>query len=78
LGYGYFGPKVNMDNAPLFDYEDSFNPAFLRLADIDGSGTIDVVLGEFRMKMKLSTATDFKSLTDDQVDNAYIFVQLGS
>ena len=35
-------------------------------------------LGEFRMKMKLSTATDFKSLTDGEVDNAYIFVQLGS
>ncbi len=35
-------------------------------------------LGEFRMKMKLSTAPNFKSLTDDQIDNVYILFQLGS
>ena len=39
LDYGKFGAKVAMDNAPLFDHPDSFNPAYLRLADIDGSGT---------------------------------------
>ena len=43
LGYGKFGTKVAMDNAPVFDYPDSFNPAFLRLADIDGSGTSDLI-----------------------------------
>ncbi|HMK26025.1 MAG TPA: SpvB/TcaC N-terminal domain-containing protein [Chitinophagaceae bacterium] len=43
LGYGKFGTKVAMDNAPLFDHPDSFNPAFLRLADIDGSGTTDII-----------------------------------
>jgi len=43
LGYGKFGAKVAMDNAPLFDYSDSFNPDFLRLADIDGSGTTDII-----------------------------------
>lgn len=43
LGYGRFGAKVAMDNAPIFDTQDGFNPAFLRLADIDGSGTTDVV-----------------------------------
>jgi Salmonella virulence plasmid 65kDa B protein/Insecticide toxin TcdB middle/N-terminal region/Insecticide toxin TcdB middle/C-terminal region/FG-GAP-like repeat len=49
LGYGRFGAKVNMDNAPVFDHPDAFNPAHLRLADIDGSGTTDVIyLGKSR------------------------------
>jgi RHS repeat-associated protein len=43
LGYGKFGRKITMDNAPLFDDESGFNPAYLRLADIDGSGTTDII-----------------------------------
>jgi RHS repeat-associated protein len=43
LGYGNFGTKVAMDNAPVFDLPHSFNPSFLRLADIDGSGTPDII-----------------------------------
>lgn len=43
LGYGKFGTKIGMDNAPIFDYPDAFNPAYLRLADIDGSGTTDII-----------------------------------
>ncbi|HEY0426484.1 MAG TPA: SpvB/TcaC N-terminal domain-containing protein [Pyrinomonadaceae bacterium] len=43
LGYGKFGTKVNMDNAPTFDHPESFNPALIRLADIDGSGSGDIV-----------------------------------
>lgn len=43
LGYGKFGTKVNMDNAPAFDYPQSFNPALIHLADIDGSGTTDII-----------------------------------
>jgi RHS repeat-associated protein len=43
LGYGKFGAKVNMDNAPVFDNPDLFNPALIRLADIDGSGTTDII-----------------------------------
>jgi len=43
LGYGKFGAKVGMDKAPLFDHPDTFNPAYLRLADIDGSGTTDII-----------------------------------
>ncbi len=57
LGYGHFGAKANMDNAPLFDYTGKFNPAYLRLADIDGSGTIDIVyLGknDFRVWMNIN------------------------
>ncbi|NOU20146.1 MAG: insecticidal toxin complex protein [Bacteroidales bacterium] len=43
LGYGKFGAKVALDNSPIFDYPDAFNPAYLRLADIDGSGTTDII-----------------------------------
>ncbi|MDZ4810745.1 MAG: toxin TcdB middle/N-terminal domain-containing protein [Bacteroidota bacterium] len=43
LGYGKFGAKVAMDNAPVFDYPDAFNPDYIRLTDIDGSGTTDIV-----------------------------------
>ena len=43
LGYGKFGAKVAMDNAPLLDSEGDFNPAYIRLADIDGSGTADII-----------------------------------
>ncbi|NDU72381.1 toxin [Actinomadura sp. DSM 109109] len=43
LGYGRFGAKVTMDNAPRFDRPDQFDHARIRLADIDGSGTADIV-----------------------------------
>ena len=43
IGYGKFGSKVAMDNAPTFDFPDAFNASYLRLADIDGSGTSDIV-----------------------------------
>src|SRR5262249_24831153 len=38
LGYGRFGAKVAMDNAPWFEAPDLFDGRRLRLADIDGSG----------------------------------------
>ncbi|MFK5937203.1 MAG: SpvB/TcaC N-terminal domain-containing protein [Sulfurimonas sp.] len=43
LGYGRFGTKVNMDNAPWFDYSDAFNPDYIRISDIDGSGVPDII-----------------------------------
>ncbi|MCC7525908.1 MAG: VCBS repeat-containing protein, partial [Chitinophagaceae bacterium] len=43
LGYGKFGAKVAMDNVPVFDHPDAFNPSYIRLADIDGSGTSDII-----------------------------------
>jgi RHS repeat-associated protein len=43
LGYGRFGAKVTMDHAPRFTYEDEFDPRRVRLADIDGSGTSDLL-----------------------------------
>lgn len=42
LGYGRFGAKVSMDNAPLFDSPDLFNQHHIVFADIDGSGTADI------------------------------------
>ncbi|MCP3927086.1 MAG: insecticidal toxin complex protein [Desulfobacterales bacterium] len=43
LGYSKFGARVGMDSAPVFDSPDAFNPSYLRLADIDGSGTTDII-----------------------------------
>jgi RHS repeat-associated protein len=43
LGYGRFGAKVTMDNAPWFDAPDLFDPQRIRLADTDGSGVTDIL-----------------------------------
>ena len=43
LGYGRFGAKVTMDNAPWFDHPDQFDHRRIRAADIDGSGTTDII-----------------------------------
>jgi RHS repeat-associated protein len=42
-GYGRFGPKVTLDNSPRFDHPDQFEQSRVRLADIDGSGTSDII-----------------------------------
>lgn len=47
LGYGRFGSKVTMDGAPRFTDEERFDPRRIRLTDIDGSGTTDLLyIGE--------------------------------
>jgi RHS repeat-associated protein len=43
LGYGRFGAQVVMDGAPQLDDPDQFDPRRVRLADVDGSGTNDLV-----------------------------------
>jgi len=43
LGYACFGAKISMDNAPWFDNPDQFDHKRIRLADIDGSGTTDII-----------------------------------
>lgn len=43
LGYGRFGAKITMDDAPWFDQADQFDYQRIRLADIDGSGTTDII-----------------------------------
>ena len=42
-GYGSFGAKVTLDNAPHLDASDLYDPRRIRLADIDGSGPIDLI-----------------------------------
>jgi RHS repeat-associated protein len=43
IGYGRFGPERPMDNAPLLDRPECFDGKRIRLADIDGSGTTDLI-----------------------------------
>ncbi|MDY6993189.1 MAG: SpvB/TcaC N-terminal domain-containing protein, partial [Pseudomonadota bacterium] len=43
LGYGRFGRKVDMENAPRFTVNpEDFNPRNIQLGDLDGSGTTDI------------------------------------
>jgi RHS repeat-associated protein len=42
-GYGHFGKQVIMDASPLFDEEYQFDQRRIRLADVDGSGTADLI-----------------------------------
>ena len=43
LGYGRFGRRVDMAFAPHFAPDGDFNPERVRLGDIDGSGSTDVL-----------------------------------
>ena len=43
LGHARFGARVTMDRAPHFDHPDQFEHKRLRLADIDGTGTTDII-----------------------------------
>ena len=51
-GYGRFGAEIRMANPPLFDTPDQFDPERIRLADVDGSGTTDIIyLGRDRVTL---------------------------
>jgi len=43
LGYGRFGAKITMDQSPHFESRDRFDGRRIRLADIDGTGTADII-----------------------------------
>ena len=43
LGYGKFGKQVIMDASPWFDHDHLFDQRRIRLADVDGSGTSDLI-----------------------------------
>lgn len=43
LGHGRFGARVSMSNAPRLDFPEQFDKNRVRLADMDGSGTTDLV-----------------------------------
>ena len=50
-GYGKFSAKVSMGNAPFFDHPDLFNPQYLHLADVSGTGATDIIyLGKNKFK----------------------------
>ncbi|GAA5225382.1 SpvB/TcaC N-terminal domain-containing protein [Membranihabitans marinus] len=50
-GNGQFGSGVLMDNPPVFDYKHSFDASRIRLFDLDGSGTTDIIyLGRGEIK----------------------------
>ena len=42
-GYGHFGDEVIMRNGPILDKDDMFTSERIRFADIDGSGTSDII-----------------------------------
>ena len=51
MGYGKFSAKITMDNAPLFDHPELFNPQYLHLADVSGTGATDIIyLGKNKFK----------------------------
>lgn len=69
LGYGKFGRKVSMDNAPWFDQPDAFNPSFIKLADLDGSGTIDIIyLGKNKFSCWLNSSGNRFAPTPFEID----------
>ena len=43
LGYARFGAKVQMGGETTFDNPEQFDPRRIRLADVDGSGTTDIL-----------------------------------
>jgi RHS repeat-associated protein len=43
LGYGSFGNKIAMSNPPRFAHADVFDPRYLHLADLTGTGASDVI-----------------------------------
>jgi Salmonella virulence plasmid 65kDa B protein/Insecticide toxin TcdB middle/N-terminal region len=43
LGYGRFGDRIVLANSPWFDRPDAFDQRRIRLADVDGSNTTDIV-----------------------------------
>ena len=45
LGYGRFGKRITMENAPLLDHD--FDPQRLFLADLNGTGCPDLVYVDF-------------------------------
>jgi RHS repeat-associated protein len=42
-GYGSFGSKVTMSHQPFADFREEFDASRIRLGDIDGSGTTDMI-----------------------------------
>lgn len=84
LGYGRFGPKVTMRDAPLLGYDGSFDPAAVRLFDISGTGASDLIYlggGGFRAWINLagngwSAAQDISPFPGTEQPNKVTVVDL--
>lgn len=69
LGYAHFGEKILMDHSPLFDFPELFDPRRIRLSDIDGSGTIDIIyLGKECIKIFYNQAGNSWSVAQELLD----------
>ena len=43
LGFGRFGPMIEMDAPPLLDHPELFDPRRVHFADLSGTGAADIV-----------------------------------
>jgi RHS repeat-associated protein len=85
-GFGRFGAKVTMDDAPVFDFEDRFDARRIQFADIDGSGTADLVYAGDTVTVWFNksgngwtSGTQFSECPgDDQVSRVSAFDLLGT
>ena len=84
IGYGRFGAKVTMRDAPLLDYDGHFDPAAVRLFDVSGTGAADLVylgMGGFRAWINLagngwSQARDISPFPGTEQPNKVTMVDL--
>lgn len=81
---GNFTSNIKVTNAAVLNGlsvdrkgEEQFNNVHHLFKDF-AAGTQPNSLGEIRVKIKVSTAADFKSLTSDQIDNMFMLFQLVS
>jgi len=66
LGYGRFGAKVTLEMGGNFDHSDQFNPKYIHLADIDGSGTTDIIyVGKNKIQVRYNHAGNSLSTPDE-------------
>jgi len=66
LGYGRFGAKVTMDFSPVFDTPDLFNPDYVHLAEVSGTGAFDVLyLGQNKCRAWLNQSGNAWSEPED-------------
>ena len=73
LGHGRFARKITLDNSPVFDHPDQFDPKRIRLADIDGTGTTDIIyLGRNVTKLYFSEAGN--AFADEQTLDVFPIV----
>ena len=87
LGNGQFGEMVLMENAPVIDFDTEFDASRIRLYDLDGSGTTDILYlgkGEIRYWYNASGNQFIKGGTIcnlpyiDNISTAFILDFLGN